>query len=408
MPSYVFRAIDRQGNVVNGKLTAPTTNAAQQQLQLVYKNVLSVTEPSEQDKLTSIAFRRSPRVKLENLALYCRQLAVMVNAGITVNRAFRFCAGGEDQNLNVVMQRVATDIEGGKSVCQALDEQPRVFGHLFVGLVKAGEMSGTLDKSLAKLSDLLEKTVTMQKRVQSAMSYPAVILVVSMAVGAFFTFYIMPQMLPVFTSLGVTLPLPTKILVWVATTLQNPWISVPLALLFFVGIFVAFSAYQKLDKAPEIRFIIDQNLLKIPVFGELLKLSAQAKVLYTMSTMLEAGSSLTETMQTVERVAGNQVISTKLKAARESVLCGVPLFQAMTLYEVFHPMALQMIKVGEETGTLDEMIGRVAKLHEEEVEHTLDTLASLIEPIIMGVMGIVVGFITISCFLPMVQLLNTL
>lgn len=406
MASFIFKVIDERDQVVSGTLSAPNAQAAQERLRAVYKNILVVEEQKSSGGLN--ALRRSPRVKVDSLAIYCRQLAVMVNAGIAVNRALRFCSRGEDQNLNLVMNRVAEEVEGGKSVSQAMGEQPRVFGNIFIALVKAGETSGNLDVALKKLADLLEKVVGLQKKVQSTLAYPAVILVVAVCVVAFFTFYIIPQMIPIFESMNTELPLPTMIMVWIANTMKNPWVSGPIALIAVVGSIALFNVYQNLDKAPELRYYVDQYLLRIPVLGQLFRLATQARVLFTMATLLDSGVSLAETLQVVEKVANNEVYSRRIKWAREALLQGSSVFAAFENHEVFGSMALQMIKVGEETGTLAEMVRRIGQMYEEDVEHQLDQLSSLIEPLIMGVMGLVVGFITVASFLPMVQLLNGL
>ncbi len=406
MASFIFKVIDERDQVVSGTLSAPTLALAQERLKAVYKNVLVVEE--QKSSGSAVAFKRSPRVKIDSLAIYCRQLAVMVNSGIAVNRALRFCSRGEDTNLNIVMARVADEVESGKSVSQALSEQPRVFGNIFIALVKAGETSGALDVSLKKLADLLEKTVGLQKRVQATLAYPAVIFVVCLAVIAFFTFYIIPQMIPMFESMSVELPLPTRIMMFGATTLQNPWVSGPLALFTVVGSILLFNAYQNLDKAPEIRYYVDSYSLRLPVIGPLFRLSTQARILFTLATLLDAGVSLTESLLVVEKVANNEVYSRRIRWGREALLQGSSVFASLESHEVFSMMALQMIKVGEETGTLAEMVRRIGQMYEEDVEHQLDQLSSLIEPLIMAFMGLVVGFITIASFLPMVQLLQNL
>lgn len=408
MASFIFKVIDERDQVVSGTLSAPSIQAAQERLRAVYKNVLVVEEQRAGGSGSAIAFKRSPRVKIDSLAIYCRQLAVMVSAGIAVNRALRFCSRGEDQNLNLVMSRVADEVESGKSVSQALNEQPRVFGNIFIALVKAGETSGALDTALVKLADLLEKTVGLQKRIQATLAYPAVIMVVCVCVVAFFTFYIMPQMIPMFESMSVELPLPTRIMMFFATTLQNPWVSGPLAVGSVVLSILAFNAYQNLDKAPEVRYYVDSYLLRLPVLGQLFKLATQSRILFTLATLLDSGVTLSEALQVVEKVANNEVYSRRIRWGREALLQGSSVFAALESHEVFNTMALQMIKVGEETGTLAEMVRRIGQMYEEEVEHTLDQLSSLIEPLIMAVMGMIVGFITIASFLPMVQLLNTL
>ncbi len=381
---------------------------AKDRLNQVYPRVLFVQEQEQTAPAKSISFKLSPSVKIENLSLYTRQLAAMVNGGISVNRAFHFVARGEDQRLNVVMEKVANSIEAGKSVSQALNEQPRVFGETYIALTKAGETSGALDVALNKLAALLEKNVTLKKRIQSTFAYPAVIGVVALGIIALFVFYIVPMLLPMFDSVGIELPWPTKLLIFGSKTLSDPKVAVP-GVLFIVAFFSgAFWLLAESDRAPAIRFAFDQNILKVPVVGKLLELGISSRVLYTMSTMLSAGVMLAEVLKTCENVAGNRVYQQKLKHSRESLLSGVSLFDSLTLYEVFQPTALQMIKVGEETGRLDDLILRVAKLYEDDLEIQLDNLASLIEPIMMAIMGVIVGFVVIASFLPMIQLVQNL
>jgi type IV pilus assembly protein PilC len=195
-------------------------------------------------------------------------------------------------------------------------------------------------------------------------------------------------------------------MMFIANTLRNPWVSIPLAVGAVVGSIMLFNLYQNLDKAPEVRYYVDQYILRIPVVGPLFRMATQARVLFTMATLLDSGVSLAETLLVVEKVANNEVYSRRIKWAREALLQGTSVFAAFESHEVFNPMALHMIKVGEETGTLAEMVRRIGQMYEEDVEHQLDQLSSLIEPLIMAVMGLVVGFITVASFLPMVQLLN--
>lgn len=408
MRSFQFKAVDHADNVVQGTLKAPSLGVAKDRLSQVYPRVLFVEEQEDVAVGRTIQFQLSPSVKIENLSLYTRQLSAMVNGGIAVNRAFHFVAKGEDKRLNVVMERVAQSIEGGKSVSQSLSEQPRVFGDTYIALVKAGETSGSLDVVLNKLASLLEKNVTLKKRVQSTFAYPAVIGVVAIAIIALFVFYIVPMLLPMFESVGIELPWPTKLLIYGSRTLSNPWLAIPAVLIFVACIASSFWLFAEADRAPAIKYAFDQNIVKVPVLGKLIEISTSARILYTMSTMLSSGVMLAEVLQTCENVAGNRVVAQKVKHARESLLSGVSLFDSLTLYEVFEPTALQMIKVGEETGRLDDLISRVAKLYEEDLEIQLDNLASLIEPLIMAVMGVVVGFVVIASFLPMIQLVQSL
>lgn len=408
MATFTFKAVDENDRVIQGTLNAPSENLAMLRLKKVYKNVLVLREEQVSAQGASTVFQSSPKVSYEALAVYTRQLATMIEAGISINRCLRFLTQGESQNLNLVLARTAEGVEQGKSLSKAMAEQPRVFNDTYVAMVKAGETSGGLDLSLKKLADLMEKTVTMKKRIQSTFAYPAVILVVCLAVIALFVFYILPLMLPVFISMGVTLPWPTRILVWVVSTARDPRIMVPLGVILAIGLYVGITVMRNSKNTPQLKYAIDLNLLKIPVAGKLLMLNDQARVLYTMATLLDAGVSLTDVLSTLELIAGNQVLTQKLGWARRSMLDGASVFRAFEMHDAFPQTCLQMIKVGEETGNLSDMVRRIGKLYEEDVEIQLDNLASMLEPMIMAVMGSIVGFVAIAAFMPMVELLANL
>lgn len=380
---------------------------AKDRLNQAYPRLLLIQEKEEAVR-TDVAFRTSPAVRVESLCLYTRQMAAMINGGIAINRAVRFVARGDDKRLNQVMNGVADAVEGGKSLSQALATQPRVFNDTYVALVRAGETAGNLDVSLNRLSTLLEKTVALKKRVQSTFAYPCVIGVVAMGIVALFVFYIVPMLLPMFDSVGIELPWPTRMLILFSTTLSDPRIAVPLALLVVGGFSGLVFLYNETERAPGFRTWIDQTVLKLPIVGELVELSTAARVLYTMSTMLAAGVMLVEVIKTCETVAGNRVMARKLRDTKDALLSGVGLYDSMSMYEVFAPTALQMIKVGEETGRLDDLVQRVGKMYEDDVDLQLDNLASMIEPIIMAFMGVIVGFVVIASFLPMIQLIQQL
>ena len=407
MATFTFKAVDENDRVIQGTLNAPSENLAMLRLKKVYKNVLVLREEQMAQGTTTV-FQSSPKVSYEALAVYTRQLATMIEAGIGINRCLRFLTQGESQNLNLVLARVAEGVEQGKSLSKSMAEQPRVFNDTYVAMVKAGETSGGLDMALKKLADLMEKVVTMKKRVQSTFAYPAVIFVVCLAVIGLFVFYILPLMLPVFLSMGVTLPWPTRLLVFVVNTARDPRVMVPVGILCLVALYIAITVFRNSKNTPQLKYMIDLNLLKIPVAGKLLLLNDQSRVLYTMATLLDAGVSLTDVLATLELIAGNQVLTQKLGWARRSMLDGASVYRAFEMHDAFPQTCLQMIKVGEETGNLADMVRRIGRLYEEDVEIQLDNLASMLEPMIMAVMGTLVGFVAIAAFMPMVELLANL
>lgn len=408
MATFTFKAVDENDRVIQGTLNAPSENLAMLRLKKVYKNVLVLREEMVSQTSGATVFQSSPKVSYEALAVYTRQLATMIEAGISINRCLRFLTQGESQNLNLVLGRVAEGVEQGKSLSKSMSEQPRVFNDTYVAMVKAGETSGGLDMALKKLADLMEKTVTMKKRVQSTFAYPAVIFVVCLAVICLFVFYILPLMLPVFLSMGVTLPWPTRLLVFVVNTARDPRVMVPIGILFAIAFYVGITVMRNSKNTPQLKYMIDLNILRIPVMGKLLLLNDQSRVLYTMATLLDAGVSLTDVIATLELIAGNQVLTQKLGWARRSMLDGASVFRAFEMHDAFPQTCLQMIKVGEETGNLSDMVRRIGRLYEEDVEIQLDNLASMLEPMIMAVMGSIVGFVAIAAFMPMVELLANL
>lgn len=408
MATFTFKAVDENDRVIQGTLNAPSENLAMLRLKKVYKNVLVLREEMVSNTSGATVFQSSPKVSYEALAVYTRQLATMIEAGIGINRCLRFLTQGESQNLNLVLARVAEGVEQGKSLSKSMGEQPRVFNDTYVAMVKAGETSGGLDMALKKLADLMEKTVTMKKRIQSTFAYPAVIFVVCCAVIGLFVFYILPLMLPVFLSMGVTLPWPTRLLVFVVNTARDPRVMVPVGIISAIAVYVAVTVFRNSKNTPQLKYMIDLNILKIPVAGKLLMLNDQSRVLYTMATLLDAGVSLTDVLSTLELIAGNQVLTQKLGWARRSMLDGASVFRAFEMHDAFPQTCLQMIKVGEETGNLADMVRRIGRLYEEDVEIQLDNMASMLEPLIMAFMGTLVGFVAIAAFMPMVELLANL
>ncbi len=410
MIGFTFKVLDAEGKVVEGSMVASSYAEAMGKLNETYgNNVLLLQEKADTPRQSaSYKMRRSPKVSIDALANYTRQLAVMISSGIPINRAVRFAAKGEDENLNAVMLDVAQLVEEGNSLGKSLNEFPRVFDQIYCALVTAGEESGALEITLEKLADLQEKIVKMRKRVFSTFTYPAVIGVVALGVIGLFCFHIFPEMIPIFTSIGMDLPWPTKALIVFTDIITDPKTAIPLMIGTVVGVSAMVMFLRNLDESSDIRHALDSMLLKIPVMGNLLKNSAASRVLYTLGNLLDSGLSLTEAMKTIEKVAGNAVFARRLQWAREKLTKGAGLSECLREFEVFDEMVLQMISVGEETGRVGDMTVRVAKLLEEEVDNDLDQLAALMEPMMMAIMGAAVGFVVIAAFMPMVELVKSI
>ncbi|MEW6282051.1 MAG: type II secretion system F family protein [Candidatus Eremiobacterota bacterium] len=406
MATFRFKALDMNDKVVEGSVHADGLQMAQTRLRKIYKSVLEI---SEQD--TSILDRigrESIRVPLDSLSIYTRQLATMIGAGISIHRSVRFLGKGDCKPLNTILAKVSIAIEGGKPLSRALQEHPKIFSEVYIALVKAGETSGRLEVALNKLSLLLEKSVRIRKRVQATFAYPSVLAVCCLAIICLFVFYVVPMMRPIFEQAGVTLPLVTRILIWMVDTAKNP-ILMGAIIVTTLGAFVGIRfVLNSMGENSPFRIWFDENVLKIPLVGAVIRLSTHARVMYTMSTMMDAGISIAESLESVERVAGNSSIRIRLKRARASLMDGMSLGGSLEKHEAFGRAAIQMIKVGEESGKVSDMMSRVAKLYEDEAEMMMDTMASAIEPLMLAVMGFIVGFITLACFMPMVQFISEL
>ncbi|CAN0057166.1 unnamed protein product [Phaeothamnion confervicola] len=400
MPHFFFRVLDVTDKVIQGSLDAPSESLANERLKKIYKKVISLRE--EEIVAGAAVSKKGPRVKLEPLSLYTRQLAVMLNAGISINRVLRFLTQGEDVNMNLISACLAESVEGGNSLSMAMSEQPRCFNPTYVALVRAGEKSGRLERALLKLADLQEKIVKLKKRMVSTFAYPAVIGLVCALNAALFVFYIIPIMLPLFSSLNVVLPWPTRVVLWTTEVVHEPVFLGGLALLSLISAVVGLKMWRNSRS----RYWIDLSLTRLPVFGHLITLNTSARVLYTMATLLDAGVGLPDCLVILSEVAGNLVTSERLKNARGAMLDGNSVFRSMQMFDVFPSTALQMLKVGEESGRLSEMVGRIAIIFEEDTDTQLDRFAALVEPLLMGVMGSLVAFIVLATFLPVISLIS--
>jgi type IV pilus assembly protein PilC len=304
----------------------------------------------------------------------------------------------ESPPFKAVVVKVKEDIEGGLSIAEALKKHPDAFSDLYVAMVKAGEVGGILDVILERLSAYLEAAEDLKHKVKGAMMYPIVVCSIATAVTVFLLVGVIPTFKEIFSSFGAELPLPTRIVVGISESLQNYWyvyLGVPV-LIFF--------AFKKWAKTASGRVIIDTQVLKLPLFGPLLRKVAVAKFTRTLGTLVKSGVPILQALETVAQTSGNKVIENALMDARESIREGERISEPLKKSNVFPPMVVQMISVGEETGNLDIMLAKIADFYDQEVDVAVKGLTSMIEPIVIVVMGIVIGGIVIAMFIPMFEL----
>jgi type IV pilus assembly protein PilC len=342
-----------------------------------------------------------PKVKLKELAVFSRQFATMINSGLPILRALAILA---DQTPNKLLAKTLgdcrMDVEQGSSLSGALSEHPNVFNDLYVSMVKSGETGGSLDTTLLSLASMLEREVTLRGKIKSAMTYPiAVIALVTLIMSAMLLF-VVPQFKTIYGQLGGSLPMPTRLLLFISDIFKKFWFIVLAFVL--IGRFL-FRRWKKTDAGRE---AIDRFKLRVPVFGSLFHKTALSRFSSTLAMLLRAGVPILQALDIVQDTVNNRVIGHAVQDVQASVREGESINKPLAKHAVFPPMVVQMIAVGEETGQVDTMLEKVAQFYDQEVEATVDALTSLIEPILIAVIGGCVGAAVIALYMPMFNIIN--
>jgi type IV pilus assembly protein PilC len=397
--AFTYEAINAQGLELTGILHAPDLSAAREQLQargLLPQAIAEKTGASEG------ATARFKKVKPKSLQIFARQLATMIEAGVSVVSALvTLEEQTDDAYLKDIISDVRSDVESGVILSRALARHPKVFNNLFVSMVEAGESSGTLDTVLDRVAHQIEKETQLRRRVKGAMVYPAVVLSFATLVLIFMLLFIVPVFVKVFDQLHGQLPTPTRIVMNMSYALRNYWFVIFPAIGFGVW------GLRRLKRTEQGRRRWDTFKLKIPMkIGDVVQKVALARFSRTLATLVAAGVDIISALEIVGGTAGNWVIEQSLANIRERVHDGVPISQPLAEDPVFPPMVSQMVKIGEETGELDKMLGKIADFYEDEVDASIQSLTSIIEPILMIGVGAMVGTIVISMYLPMFKLLT--
>jgi type IV pilus assembly protein PilC len=346
------------------------------------------------------------RVKLTHLSVFCRQFSTMVDAGVSLVRCLDVLSlQTQDNKLKRILADIGERVEGGESLSRAMQRHPRTFSSLFIGLIKAGEVGGVLEESLQRLSQFLESDVALRRKVKSAMTYPVLVAVMATGIVLFLVLWFIPQWMVILTDLGLKaddLPAPTKFLIDVSSVLLNYW------WMCTVGIIVLIFAYRLFVSTRFGRRVADRVKLKLPVFGKLHHKICLARFSRTMGTLLTSGVPILQAMETVAGTVGNSIMSDALLEARARIREGDRIGDPLEQSRLFPPMVVHMIGVGEESGSLDFMLQKIADFYESEVEAALASLTAAIEPIMIVSLGFVVGFIVVACFLPLVDVISKL
>lgn len=397
MPIFLWDAETRKGERKKGESEAADEAAVRGQLRRQGFRSISVKKKPK-DLLENIPLFKK-KVSEKDVVVFARIFATMINAGLPLIQCLDLL-GKQEQNKTFakVIGTIKEDIEGGSTLTDALKKHPKVFDELFVNLVAAGESGGILDVILQRLSAYMEKTMKLKSKVKGAMTYPISVLVISIGVVSVLLLKVIPVFQKMFEGMGSSLPAPTQFLVDASQFTQNYFLYAVIGLIVLVA---AFKRYYATEKG---RLTVDALVLKSPVFGPLLKKVAVAKFTRTLSTMMASGVPILEGLGIVSKTAGNRIIEIALMKTRQSISEGKTIAEPLVETEVFPPMVVQMIAVGEATGALDTMLAKIADFYDDEVDAAVGAMTALLEPFMMVFLGGVVGGMIIAMYLPIFQM----
>ena len=391
---FVWEGVDRKGTRVKGEAQASNEILLKADLRRQGINPLKVK------KKPKPLFSQGKKIIPKDIAIFSRQLATMMSSGVPLVQAFEIIGRGHEKPaMQELIMNVKTDVESGTALAQSLEKHPKYFDDLFCNLVDAGEQSGALETLLDKVATYKEKTEELKGKVKKALFYPTAVLVVAFIVSGILLLFVVPQFQELFQGFGADLPAFTQMVINLSEFMQKYWWLV----LAGIGILV-FAFVNAKQRSAAFRKGLDRLSLKIPVVGQILEKSAIARFARTMATMFAAGVPLVEAMDPVAGATGNALFEEATLRMKDEVSTGTQLQQSMRATGLFPNMVVQMVAIGEESGSLDDMLGKVADFYEQEVDNLVDGLSSLLEPLIMAVLGVVVGGLVIAMYLPIFKL----
>jgi type IV pilus assembly protein PilC len=401
VPVFVWKGRTISGEIQTGELELNTQDEV---LAALRKKRVIITSVREKPKGFNLNMPgMGPGVTTRDLAIFTRQFATMINAGLPLVQCLDILSKQtEKESFRAIIGAVTREVEAGNTLAESLakKEHQRVFDELFVNMVEAGEAGGILDDILMRLATFIEKAEALKRKIQGAMVYPGVVMSVAVLATSFMLIFIIPTFARMFTGFGAELPLPTKIVMGLSSFLRSYWWAMILGL---VGFGVGLQRYYRTERG---HYHIDKLLLKVPVLGDVLRKGAVARFTRTLGTLISSGVPILTGLEITARTSGNRVIQEAIMAARSSIREGETIAAPLRESGVFPPLVVQMISVGEETGALDDMLTRIADFYDSEVDTAVDALTSLIEPLMIVFMGGVVGGMVVAMYLPMFKLIN--
>jgi len=390
-PLFIWEGKDRSGKLIRGEMRAGGKASVNATLRRQGITVVNVKEQK---------FSSGKKIKEKDIAIFTRQLATMMKAGVPLLQAFDISAkGNANPTMSKLLQDIRADVETGSSLSTAFRKHPLHFDALFCNLIAAGEQAGILEDLLDRLAIYKEKTLALKSKIKSAMFYPVAVIIVAVVIVSVIMVFVIPAFKDVFTSFGADLPAPTLMVMAISDFMRSYWY-----ILFGAiggGIYFLLQAWRR---SPEMQKSIDRSLLKVPVFGEIIRKATIARWTRTLGTMFAAGVPLVEALDSVGGASGNAVYTEATKRIQSQVSTGTSLTVAMQEAGVFPPLVTQLVSIGEESGSLEHMLSKVADFFEAEVDDAVAAMSSLIEPILIVFLGVIIGGIVIAMYLPIFKM----
>lgn len=412
MPLFAYSAVDASGKTHQGTLEAPSAVEAAAAIKKQGRfptHLAETTAPVGAPKkglALSFSFRKGTgRVPAKILTVFTRQLSTLVSAGLPLLRSLR-TLGKQEKNINLrtIMEMISESVEGGTTFSEALAQHPKAFNKLYINMVKAGELGGVLDVVLARLAEFAEKSQRIRGKVTSALVYPVVVLIIAVAIVGFLMVFIVPKFEAIFKDMLGGRPLP-----WITETIVGLSRFVQSNILLLLGILVAaVVGIRFLLRAPGVEAVVDRYKLRMPLFGDLMTKTSVARFSRTLGTLVSSGVPILQALQITRDTAGNLRVSAAIENIHDNVKEGESMVSPMEASQIFPPMVVSMVQVGEETGQLPDMLTKVADVFEEEVDTTVAGLTSLLEPVMIVLLALIVGTIVVALFLPLITIIQDL
>lgn len=397
MPVYLWVAETKKGRKLKGELEAADERIALSQLKRRNLTVKKL-KPKPKDIFENVSWLQ-PKVRSKDMVVFTRQFSTMIDAGLPLVQGLTILAEqSENKTFKTILKEITKDVEGGSTLAEAMKKHPKVFDELFVNLVAAGEMGGILDTILRRLADYIEKAEKLKSRIKGAMTYPLVVVAIAIIVIAVILIFVIPVFEDMFAGFGAALPAPTQLVVNMSRFIKGNFIFI------FIGLAIAIVALKQYRNSKQGRRSTDALLLKVPIFGELLRKVAVARFTRTLGTMIQSGVPILDSLEIVAKTSGNVILEEIIYEVRGSIAEGQTISEPLSESDIFPGMVVQMISVGEATGALDTMLGKIADFYDDEVDAAVEALTSMLEPLLMLFLGGSIGGLVIAMYLPIFQM----